>query len=451
MTKPSVSFQHFGCKVNFAESSSLAKAFREEGFEVKQAGEHAAMHVVNTCMVTASAEKKCRAAIRKLHQQDPEAIIAVIGCFSELKADQLAGMDGVKIILGHQDKFDLLQVATDFFDIKFNNNPDYQAIEPSKPSTTPPPWGTYHPAFSIDGRTRSFLKIQDGCDYHCAYCTIPLARGRSRSDTIDAIVQQAQEIAKNGIREIVLTGVNIGDFGKHQGESLLGLLKALEQDQPVPRIRLSSIEPDLLLPEIIDLVAQSRMFLPSFHIPLQSGSNRILQLMKRKYATDLFKERVLYIKECIPDACIAADVITGFPGETEEEFEETIRFLDGLPLSYMHVFSYSKRDQTLASKMEGNMPKEIIKKRSEKLHHLSDEKKRIFVGEHVGRQHQVLFESAIKDGFMFGWTENYLKVKTSYDTNLVNQIKTATLGEPDEELVCLIRFPDTTQEKTIIT
>ena len=328
----SIAFHHFGCKVNFAEASSLAGNFRDKGLEVKDFHEQADVYVISTCVVTAVAEKKCRAAIRQAHKLNPDAKIAVIGCFSELKPDELKSMEGVDIVLGHSGKFHLPEALEK---LDSQEHPASDTIE-SDLINDP-----YHfvPSYSSNDRTRSFLKIQDGCDYFCSYCTIPLARGKSRSDTITNIMEEVEEIASKGIQEIVLTGVNIGDFGKITGEKLIDLLHKLETRSEIPRFRISSIEPDLLTDDIISLVASSERFLPHFHIPLQSGSNDILAAMRRKYSRELYASRVKKIKELMPHACIAADVIVGFPGESETHFLENYSFLEEIPVSYLHVFN----------------------------------------------------------------------------------------------------------------
>jgi threonylcarbamoyladenosine tRNA methylthiotransferase MtaB len=429
-----IAFHHFGCKVNFSEASSLSQQFREQGYEVTGHKEHADIYVISTCAVTREAEKKCVYAIRQAHRQNPEAKIAVIGCFPELNPEEIQKIEGVSLVLGQSEKFRLLEIL--------QNDPTQHV-----------PRTTYHvprntldvvrstsftPSYSIGDRTRSFLKIQDGCDYFCSYCTIPLARGRSRSDTIAHITEEVGDIAAAGTREIVLTGVNIGDFGKQNGENFLGLIRELDEKAGVPRIRISSIEPDLLNDEIISFIASSRKILPHFHIPLQSGSDRTLKAMQRKYDTALYAGRIEKIRSLLPFACIAADVIVGFPGETDEDFEDTARFLKQLDISYMHVFTYSKRERTRAAKMDGHLPGNILKARSEQLHLLSDTKKRKFYEANRGRQEQVLFESDHVNGFMHGFTGNYIKVKTKFDDKKVNTIVNVTLKEIDSDLAYII-------------
>ena len=429
MNPKSIAFHHFGCKVNFAEASALSGKFRDNGFEVRDFHLPADIYVISTCVVTTVAEKKCRAAIRQAHKINPEAKIAVIGCFSELKPNELAQMDGVALVLGHTGKFRLLEEIGKLYQ---QNNPastenydvDYHgAISAVRGATQ----DLFFPSYSLGERTRSFLKIQDGCDYYCSYCTIPLARGRSRSDSIENVVKHAREILANGIKEIVLTGVNIGDFGKQNGESFLQLLRALDQVEGMGRIRISSTEPDLLTAEIIEFVAASKKFLPHFHIPLQSGCNKILKAMHRRYDRELYASRVQKIKGLMPNACIAADVIVGFPGETDEDFMETFHFLEQVDISYLHVFTYSKRANTLAAKLESLVPDNVKKGRSEALHKLSDAKKYQFYQHNQGREAMVLFESDNTQGFMHGFTENYIRVKTKFNPEFVNRVMLVNL------------------------
>jgi threonylcarbamoyladenosine tRNA methylthiotransferase MtaB len=424
MNPTSIAFHHFGCKVNFAEASALSRQFQENGFEVRNFHDPADVYVISTCVVTTVAEKKCRAAIRQAHKINPKAKIAVIGCFSELKPDELSQMEGVDLVLGHNGKFRLLEELNKLYQPAGDPDHDYHG---GLAVSTRADRDAFIPSFSYGDRTRSFLKIQDGCDYFCTYCTIPLARGRSRSDTVENAVKNAGEIIANGIKEIVLTGVNIGDFGKQNGESFIGLIRALDRVQGMNRIRISSIEPDLLSNEIIEFVAESKNFLPHFHIPLQAGCNKILKAMHRRYTSELYASRVQKIRELLPQACIAADVIVGFPGETEEDFMETFGFLEQLPVSYLHVFTYSKRDNTMAAKMESPVPDRVKKERSDALHKLSDRKKLQFYQENRGREVMVLFESDNSNGFMHGFTENYIKVKTKFNPELVNRVVTVKL------------------------
>jgi threonylcarbamoyladenosine tRNA methylthiotransferase MtaB len=416
MIPKTIAFHHFGCKVNFAEESTLSRQFIEKGYKLIDFREIADVYVISTCIVTAVAEKKCRAAIRQAHKINPDAKIAVIGCYSELKKDKIAKIEGVNVILGHTGKFNLLEAIE-------QDNPEIESEV--KPYTK----NDFIPSLSYGDRTRSFLKIQDGCDYYCSYCTIPFARGHSRSDTIKHVLQSTDEVIKTGIREIVLTGVNIGDFGRQNKESFLELLKALDGVHDIPRIRISSIEPDLLSDEIIDFIGQSERIMPHFHLPLQSGSDHVLKAMKRKYNKDLFISRVQKIRSVLPLACIASDVIVGFPGETDEDFAETLELIENLEISYLHVFSYSSRENTLAAKMTDLVPDKIRKHRSEVLHALSEKKKKTFYLKNIGHEVQVLFESDNSNGFMHGFTENYIKVSTPFNPALANQIKNVKLEQ----------------------
>jgi len=430
MNTGTIAFHNFGCKVNFTETSSLSRQFKEKGWTLLNFHEKADVYVISSCVVTRIAEKKCRSAIRHAHKLNPGAKIAVIGCFPELKPGELEAMDGVQLVLGHSDKFRLFQ------ELEKLGAKDYQKdvviIEKLKNDY-------FIPSFSYGDRTRSFLKIQDGCDYFCSYCIIPLARGMSRSDTIAHVLDTVEIIAKSGVKEIVLTGVNIGDFGKHNGETLQNLLQKLDNLNAIPRIRISSIEPDLLTDEIVDLVANSKIFLPHFHIPLQSGSNKILKAMHRRYEREIYQGRVEKIRSRLPFACIAADVIVGFPGETQTDFLDTYLFLETLPISYMHVFTYSKRENTLASKNPNQVPDTTIKERSNLLHYLSKEKKSSFYQQNLGRSAHVLWESNDVTGLIHGYTENYIKTKTLLKPEWINQIMEIRLDQLDDDGSYLIK------------
>jgi threonylcarbamoyladenosine tRNA methylthiotransferase MtaB len=426
MEPRSIAFHHFGCKVNFAEASSLSRQFKDNGFRLKDFREIADVYVISTCVVTAVAEKKCRAAIRQAHHLNPEAKIAVIGCFPELMPDELAKMEGVSLVLGHSAKFSLFEEVNRIFQPSEYGHPVFH--DPNE----------FVSSWSYGDRTRSFIKIQDGCDYYCSYCTIPLARGHSRSDMIENVIRNVNQAAQAGVKEIVLTGVNIGDFGRNRDETFLDLVRELEKTSPVKRIRVSSIEPDLLNDNIIELIASSKKFMPHFHIPLQSGSDKILKLMKRKYNRDLFSSRIRKIREHLPLACIATDVIVGFPGETDEDFGETLDFIRGLGLSYAHVFSYSKRENTLAARMDEPVQDKVRKYRSEALHQLSEDKKSAFYHQNIGTTKSVLFESDNAGGFMHGFTENYIKVKTKFDPKLVNQVVDVRLDVLEKELCFIV-------------
>lgn len=431
-----IAFHHFGCKVNFSEASSISREFREHGYELTDHKAHADIYVISTCAVTREAEKKCIYAIRQAHRQNPEARIAVIGCFSELSPEEIQKIDGVSLVLGQSEKFRLLELIEE--DLPYHVPRTTYHVPRSTSDILRST--SFTPSYSLGDRTRSFLKIQDGCDYYCSYCTIPLARGRSRSDTIAHVVEEARQIAASGTREIVLTGVNIGDFGRQNGETFLQLVEALDREPGLPpRIRISSIEPDLLNDRLIELVASSDRLMPHFHIPLQSGSDNLLKAMRRKYDTALYAGRIEKIRSLLPFACIAADVIVGFPGESDEDFTETYRFLERIGISYMHAFSYSKRERTKAAGLDGQVPANLIRIRSERLHQLSETKKMHFYESNRGRTESVLLESDHVNGLMHGFTSNYIKVKTRFDEEKVNTIVKVTLETLDDDLSFLIR------------
>jgi len=427
-----VAFQTFGCKLNFSETSSISKSFLKEGFESVDFKEEADIYVINSCTVTGNSEKKCKTAIKQAHKRNPNARIAIIGCFSQIRPDELASMDGVDLVLGNNDKFKIL----DHLNNLEKNHSTETVVSTSDLQTDL----NFHPSYSSGDRTRSFLKVQDGCDYFCSFCTIPHARGRSRSNTIENTLKVAKEIAASEIKEIILTGVNVGDFGKRNNESFFDLLKQLDQIEGIDRIRISSIEPDLLSNDIIRFVANSNKFLPHFHIPLQSGSKKILKAMKRRYTPSLFADRVSVIKEVMPHCLIAADVIVGFPDETEEDFQEAYEFIRDTDITYTHVFSYSDRPGTVASKSEVKVPPQIIHERSRKLQQLSNRKKLQFYNDHIGFNSKVLFESDNNAGFMHGFSENYIKVKTPYNPDLINKISEVKLTKIDTDGVFLIEF-----------
>lgn len=429
MEKRKIAFSTFGCKLNFAETSAIARKFRGDQFETVEFKDTADIYVVHTCTVTAQAEKKCKAAIRQAVKRNPAASVAVIGCYSELKSDELKKMKGVNIVLGNKDKYSLYDVIS--------GNGDQTDKEEVNFKTS----RQFEPGYSVNDRTRSFFKVQDGCDYFCSFCAIPFARGRSRSADVASTLAVASQIVSQGIREIVLTGVNIGDFGRQHGESFLDLLSGLSQVD-VDRIRISSVEPELLGNDIIELLAGSGRFMPHFHIPLQSGNDRILGLMKRKYKREVFAQRVNYIKKLIPDACIAADVITGFPGETDEEFEDTCNFILSLPVSYLHVFTYSVRPGTRAAIMPDQLPDVVKQERSRKLHRISDLKKNEFYLQNQGSVRPVLWESDTENGFIFGFTDNYIRCKRQFSEEAINNIETVKLEQPDTDGVFTVSFPD---------
>ncbi len=423
MKKPRISFQTLGCKLNFSESSDIARKFSKGGFNVVDYKDEVDYFVLNSCTVTGQADKKCRAAIRQAHKRNPNASLVVTGCFSQTKAEELMQMDGVEIVIGNVEKSDILQYINEHR----NSNSEFLQVENIKATKS------FYPSYSLGDRTRSFVKVQDGCDYFCSYCIIPSVRGRSRSDTISSTINTVSEVAKTSVREIILTGVNIGDFGKNNDETFLELIRELDKVNGIERFRISSIEPDLLNDNIINFIASSKKFLPHFHLPLQSGSDKILKAMKRKYNRELFSDRVAGIKAAMPLACIAADVITGFPGESDQDFNDTYNFLKSIDLSYIHVFSYSERQGTISTGYEGKVPKAIVKSRSRKLHELSEEKKLNFYRENMNNEAEVLYESKLDDGYIYGFTDNYIRVKTPYKQELINNIISVKLNNLDEE------------------
>lgn len=423
MPNKKVSLYTLGCKLNFSETSSIARMFEEEGFARVEFDENPDVYVINTCSVTENADKKCKQLVNKALKVNPNAFIAIIGCYAQLKPEEIAKIYGVDMVLGASEKFKILEHFSDI------EKKEKAAIYASKIKEV----NEFVPSYSKGDRTRSFLKIQDGCDYFCTFCTIPLARGKSRNDSIAETVKVAKEVAKTDVHEVVLTGVNIGDFGQGEGETFFDLIKELDKIEGIERFRISSIEPNLLSNDIIKFVSQSERFMPHFHIPLQSGSNKILELMRRKYKRELYVERVNEIKRLMPHACIGVDVIVGFPNETEEDFLETYQFLNELPVSYLHVFTYSERQNTTANKMTEVVPKEERSKRSKMLHILSEKKRRQFYAEHIGKTYQVLFENENHEGFLHGFTENYIKVKVPYQKELENTIQSFKLNQVDAE------------------
>lgn len=396
--RKSFAIHTLGCKLNFSESSDISRQLTEQGFVLSEQPDYL---LVNTCAVTGAAEKKARNLVSKLHRQHPNAEIIIFGCYSELSPDITHQWEGVKAIFGSSDKMNIIPYLT-------------QEVVPQP--------AHFFSSYSSHDRTRSFLKIQDGCDYHCTYCTVATARGESRSDHIDHVLQNIETIHKENIKEIILTGVNLGDFGRKNDSSFLQLLQAIEQQALIERIRISSIEPNLLTSEIIALAAQSERVMPHFHIPLQSGSDRILALMKRRYNRQLFASKIEEIKKYMPEACVAVDIIAGFPGETNEDFQETYDFLHALPISYLHVFTYSKRPGTPAAAMTDQVSPPLKKERTSQLLNLSDRKKEQFYQEHSGEQRPVLIESDIKNGWLYGFSDNYIKVKVPFNASLINTI-----------------------------
>lgn len=410
-----VAFYTLGCKLNFSETSSIGRIFKDAGYETTPFNSQADVYVINTCSVTEHADKKCRKVVKEALKYSPNAYITIVGCYAQLKPKEIAEIPGVDMVLGAAEKFNIIEHINDL------TKQEKTIIHNAPIDET----NQFVSAFSIGDRTRTFLKVQDGCDYSCTFCTIPLARGASRSGRIEDIVQQAAEIAASGVKEIVLTGVNIGDFGIRDGkrqDKFLDLVRALDDVDGIDRFRISSIEPNLLSNEIIEFVAQSKRFVPHFHMPLQSGSNKVLAKMRRRYKRELYAERVAKIKSLMPDCCIGVDVIVGFPGETRDDFIDTYNFLNELPISYLHVFTYSERENTIAAQMEGAVPGAQRSDRSKMLHILSEKKRRSFYEENLGNVGEVLFESDEKDGYMHGFSKNYVKVRTPYDPLLVNEI-----------------------------
>lgn len=420
-----VAFYTLGCKLNFSETSTISRLFEDAGYAKVEFEETPDIFVINTCSVTDNADKKCKQLVKKAKKINPSSFVVIIGCYAQLKPEEIALMEGVDMVLGANEKFDLIQHIEKIEDKPEETIVSFDTIKKAN---------EFVPSFSYGDRTRSFLKVQDGCDYFCTFCTIPLARGKSRNASIKETVEQAEKIAQTEIKEVVLTGVNIGDFGQGNEENFLQLIKSLDTVNGIDRYRISSIEPNLLSNEIIHFcLEESKRFVPHFHIPLQSGSNRLLKAMRRKYLRELYADRVNYIKQLLPDACIGVDVIVGFPGETNEEFMETMDFLKDLNISYLHVFTYSERANTTAIKLGDPVPMNIRKERSRMLHILSDKKKRAFYEQNVGSLRTVLFESEEDNGVMYGFTENYVKVKTPYNAELINTFQQIELTEIDRD------------------
>ena len=429
-----VAFYTLGCKLNFSETSTIARNFSSEGFERVDFKEKADIYVINTCSVTENADKRFKSIVKQAQKINPDAFVAAVGCYAQLKPQELADVDGVDLVLGATEKFKI----TDYLnDLSKNDMGEVHSCEIEEADF-------YVGSYSFGDRTRAFLKVQDGCDYKCTYCTIPLARGISRSDTLENVLQNAKEISERNIKEIVLTGVNIGDYGKGEfgnkkhEHTFFELVQALDKVDGIERLRISSIEPNLLKNETIDFVSNSKAFVPHFHIPLQSGSNAILKLMRRRYMKELYVDRVSKIKEVMPHACIGVDVIVGFPGETDEHFLETYNFLNELDISYLHVFTYSERDNTVAAGLDGVVPKKVRAKRSKMLRGLSVKKRRAFYENQLGTSRTVLFESENKEGYIHGFTENYVKVKAPWNPELVNTLHEIELTKIDDD--GLVRF-----------
>jgi threonylcarbamoyladenosine tRNA methylthiotransferase MtaB len=435
-----VAFHTLGCKLNFAETSTIARLFEKEGFEKVEFSKAADVYVINTCSVTENADKECKTVVKSALKNSPNAFVAIIGCYAQLKPEEIAKIEGVDVVLGASEKFKLLNY------IQFSQKNQSTEIHSCEIDDVQ----QFISSYSAGDRTRSFLKVQDGCDYTCTYCTIPLARGASRSDTILNVIENAKKIADSGIKEIVLTGVNIGDFGfnQHQNEQgkkqekFLDLIQELDKVEGIERLRISSIEPNLLKDEVIEFVAQSTRFVPHFHVPLQSGSNKILNLMRRRYLRELYVDRVNKIKQLMPHACIGVDVIVGFPGETEEDFLETYDFINQLNVSYLHVFTYSERENTDAALMQGKVEMSVRKKRNKMLRILSAKKTRAFYEEHLGKTYPVLMEHENKNDFMFGFTPNYIKIKIPYNSSNFNTIINLKLDSIDSDGNVIAEFKD---------
>ena len=415
-----VAFYTLGCKLNYSETSTISRIFEQKGYQKVDFHETPDIFVINTCSVTENADKKCHKIVREARSISPDAYVAIIGCYAQLKPKEISEIPGVDAVLGAAEKFQLVDLLDGFVR---KPQPVVLASDIEKANT-------FSTSYSMNDRTRTFLKVQDGCDYSCSFCTIPLARGSSRSDSIANIVNTAKDVARTDVREIVLTGVNTGDFGIQNGqrtERFIDLIRALDEIEGIDRFRISSIEPNLLTDEIIEFVATSKRFVPHFHIPLQSGSNKILKLMKRRYQRELYVERVAKIKSLMPHCCIGVDVIVGFPGETHDNFLETHQFLNELDISYLHVFTYSERANTLASTLPGTVSGSDRADRSKTLHILSDKKRRKFYEENLGTSARVIFENDIENGRMHGFTENYIRVSAKYDPVLIHELKEVQL------------------------
>ncbi len=415
-----VAFYTLGCKLNFSETSTISRMFEQKGYKKVDFTDTPDIFIINTCSVTENADKKCHKIVREARAISPESFVAIIGCYAQLKPKEISEIPGVDAVLGAAEKFRLVELLDGFV-----RKPETKVFASAIAAAN-----TFNISYSIHDRTRTFLKVQDGCDYNCSFCTIPLARGSSRSDSIENILRMANEIASRDVKEIVLTGVNTGDYGLIDGErkfKFIELIQQLDEVEGIERFRISSIEPNLLSNEIIEFVAASKKFVPHFHIPLQSGSNKILKLMRRRYQRELYQERVEKIKSLMPHACIGVDVITGFPGESNEDFLESYQFINALDISYLHVFTYSERENTLAANMSEIVPHKQRNERTGMLRILSEKKRRHFYEENIGREAKVLFENDVEQGMMLGFTENYIRVSAKYDPVLINEIKQVRL------------------------
>ncbi|MFN3801401.1 tRNA (N(6)-L-threonylcarbamoyladenosine(37)-C(2))-methylthiotransferase MtaB [Belliella pelovolcani] len=434
-----VAFYTLGCKLNYSETSTISRMFENKGYQKVEFEENPDIFIINTCSVTENADKKCKKIVKEAKKISPNSYVTIIGCYAQLKPQEIAEIKGVDAVLGAAEKFRLIELLDGFA----------KAQETKVLASEIQEANTFNNAYSMHDRTRTFLKVQDGCNYGCAFCTIPLARGKSRSDTIENILISAREIAKTDVKEVVLTGVNIGDFGIQEGkrkEKFIDLIKEIDTVEGIDRFRISSIEPNLLTNEAIEFVSKSKRFVPHFHIPLQSGSNEVLRKMGRRYLRELYEDRVSKIKNLMPHCCIGVDVIVGFPGETDELFLETYNFLNGLDISYLHVFTYSERANTRAVDMAGIVPIKVRNERSKMLRILSEKKKRKFYEENLGKTFTVLFEDDVENGKMHGFTENYIRVTAKYDPILINELKTVTLASINENGTVEVEEPQTVYE-----
>ncbi len=443
-TPKTVAFYTLGCKLNYSETSSIARQFEREGYMEVKFDEGADIYVINTCSVTDFADRKCRQVVRRALKNSPSAYVVVIGCYAQLKPESIAAIPGVDLVLGAAEKFRILEFINELTKVPGKGMVRAGAVKGAN---------DFVDAFSFGDRTRSFLKVQDGCDYKCSFCTIPLARGKSRNDTIENVVQNAKAIAGLGVKEIVLTGVNIGDFGNgsevieegltKREASFIDLIKALDEVEGIKRFRISSIEPNLCTDEIIAFVAQSSRFVPHFHMPLQSGNNKQLRMMRRRYRRELYAERVSHIKSLLPDCCIGVDVIVGFPGETEEDFLETYRFINALEVSYLHVFTYSERPNTPAAQFGDVVPLAERRRRNKMLTILSDKKRRHFYEKHLGKEKPILFELHRDKTLMSGFTDNYIKIVAPFDSEMINEVVPAKLNTINAENLVTVSLPVT--------
>lgn len=437
----SVAFETLGCKLNFSETSSMRRDFENDGFELTEFTNPADIYIINTCSVTLDANSACRKTVRQALRRNPDAFVAVVGCYAQLEPEEIAQIEGVDVVLGAKEKFKLLDLFDEFVKQEktiIHRSDVNEAVD-------------FHNAFSSDDRTRAFLKVQDGCNYKCSFCTIPLARGASRSPKIATVVRNAQQLVEEGFKEVIITGVNSGDFGYGTDENFLQLLQTLDKVDGLERLRVSSIEPNLLNNDIIHFAAEAKKLQPHFHIPLQSGSDEMLKLMRRRYRTDLYQARVELIKNLMPDACIGVDVITGHPGETEALFQESFDFIDALDVSYLHAFTYSERPNTHALTLQPIVPKQERKSRTHRLRRLSAKKRFEFDTKFVGQTRPVLFEEENKNGFMFGWTDNYVRIATPFSPRLINTIQNIEIGNYSKDGFHFGKLDDNTviEEKVI--